>query len=115
MTRKFKKNIKKMQEEKRVLKEKKNKLPYYAPTHKDLDLKIDIDDIIYKSEDEEIKESWISHLASRYKRFKYKIIKKYGIQEIYVDIMFFLFEIFIAISLIYIIMIIVLYFKGRIR
>lgn len=104
-----------MQEEKKALKEKKRKLPYYPPTHKDLDLERDIDDIIYKSGDEEIKKSWISRIASEYKRFKYNIMKKYGIQEIYVDIMFFLFELFIAILLIYFIMIIVLHFKGRIR
>lgn len=116
MTRRFrKKDPGKIEKEKKEKKVKREKLPYLPPTQKILDMDKDSNDIIYPPDLEEKKESagFFKKLSINSNKFKYKIMKRFNIPEIYADILFFLIELSIAVSFIYILMRILIIYKGR--
>jgi hypothetical protein len=115
MTRRFrKKEPSKIEKEKKEKKEKREKLPYLPPTQKILDIEKDMNDVIYPPDLEERKEQrgFFKRMSASTNKFKYRIMKKFNLPEIYTDILFFTIEFLIAVLIIYIIMRILLAFKA---
>ena len=116
MTRRFrKKDPGKIEKEKKEKKVKREKLPYLPPTQKILDMDKDYNDIIYPPDLEDKKEpkGFFKKLSIYSNKFKYKIMKRFNIPEIYADILFFLIELSIAVFFIYFLMRILIIYKGR--
>ena len=94
---------------------RKEKLPYLPPTQKILDIDRDTNDIIYPPDLESRKDpKGLFHKMAAYSsKMKYRLMKKFNLSEIYTDILFFVIELFIAVLIIYMIMRVLLIFKGR--
>lgn len=116
MTRTFrKKDVEKTEKEKKEKKMRKEKLPYLPPTQKILDIDRDTNDIIYPPDLESKRDAkgFFHRMAAFSSKFKYRLMKKFNMPEIYTDILFFVLELFIAVLIIYIIMRVLIIFRGR--